>query len=141
MVGFSDDDLLLAPSLVALQEMVKITKGYCDLHGLSFSTDPNPSKSKTKCISWLNKKRNLPSILLGDVTLPWVDRIKHLGNTITNGDRVLEEDMNQKKAKYINRNCEINQELHFTEMETKLLVNDLYNSSCFGSVPWDPGDP
>ena len=66
-----------------------------------------------------------------------MDRIKHLGNTITNGDRVLEEDMNQKKAKYINRNCEINQELHFSDMETKLLVNDLYNSSWFGSVLWD----
>ena len=129
LIGFSDDDILLAPSALALQEMINITKKYCDDHGPAFSTDPNPSKSKTKCISWLRWKRDLPDIFLWENCLPWVDRIKQLGNVITNGDRVLEEDMAQKKAKYINRNCELNQEFHFAGIETKLLVKDLYNCS------------
>ena len=45
--------------------------------------------------------------------------------------------MNQKKAKYISRNCELNQEFHFAALETKFLINDIYNLSWFGSPLWD----
>ena len=44
VVGFSDEDLLLAPSFTALQEMIKLTDEYCTEHGLSFSSDVNPEK-------------------------------------------------------------------------------------------------
>ena len=86
----------------------------------------------------MRKDRNLPDIFPGENRLPWVDRIKPLGNVITNKNNILEDDINQKKAKYISRSCEINQqELYFAENETLLTVNDIYNSSWFGSVLWD----
>ena len=66
VVGFSDDDLLLAPSFSALQEMIKITNSYCEVHGMVFSMDKDPDKSKTKCIGWVRKNRELSSIFLGD---------------------------------------------------------------------------
>ena len=44
--GFSDDDIFLAPSISSLQQMLKIAESYCENHGLKFSTDPIPKKSK-----------------------------------------------------------------------------------------------
>ena len=53
--GYSDDDILLAPSLSALKHMIFLAEQYFTKHGLSFSTDPDPRKSKTKCIAWLKE--------------------------------------------------------------------------------------
>ena len=132
--GYSDDDILLAPSLSALKSMISIAESYFIDHGLSFSTDPNPRKSKTKCISWLKDKITLPDIVLCGNKLPWVDKITHLGITITNKKDMVEGDMKVKKARYISRNIELNQEFHFAATETKIKVNNIYNSSWFGSV-------
>ena len=46
--GYSDDDIFLAPSVLSLQELLKTAESYCTEHGLQFSTDPDPHKSKTK---------------------------------------------------------------------------------------------
>ena len=50
--GYSDDNMLLAPTVHALQEMLKICEKYANEHNLRFSTDPNPVKCKTKCIAF-----------------------------------------------------------------------------------------
>ena len=44
--GYSDDDLLLSPTLSGLQSMITITEEYCNSHGLKFSTDKDPKKVK-----------------------------------------------------------------------------------------------
>ena len=80
--GYSGDDIFLAPSVLFLQELLKTAECYCNDHWLQFSTNQDPQKSKTKCIAWLKVDRQLPSLLLCWNTLPWVDKIKHLGNTI-----------------------------------------------------------
>ena len=51
MFGYSDDNWVLAPSIDALREMMKTVEDYCNEHNLKFSTDPNPTKCKTKCIT------------------------------------------------------------------------------------------
>ena len=66
--------------------------------------------------------------------LPWVDKIVHLGMTVTNKSEILEVDMNIKKARYVSRNIELNQEFHFSSSGTKIKINKVYNSSWFGSV-------
>ena len=139
--GYSDDDLLLAPTISALKGMLQISENYCNNHGLKFSTDPDPRKSKTKCIAWLRKPRPLPSLVLCGNQLPWVDRVIHLGVTLTNDSNPTEVDMDIKKARYIAKNIEINQEFHFSSSETKLRINDIYNSSWFGSVIYDLFSP
>ena len=48
--GYADDIILLAPSRTAMQRMLKVCERYATSHNLCFSTDPVPSKSKTKCI-------------------------------------------------------------------------------------------
>ena len=42
-----------------------------------------------------------------------------------------------KNGRFVSRNIELNQEFHFAAEETKLTVNDIYNSSWYGSVLWD----
>ena len=68
--GYSDDDILLAPSISALQGMLNISESYADSHGLKFSTDRDPRKSKTKCISWMHSPRPLPKMRLCGNLLP-----------------------------------------------------------------------
>ena len=137
IAGYSDDDIMLAPSISALQGMLKIAEEYAVQHGLKFSTDPNPKKSKTKCISFLLNPRPLPKLRLCENLLPWVDSVIHLGNTITNDANLLEHDMSIKKARYISKNIELNQEFHFAASQTKMYVNNVYNNSWFGNVIWD----
>ena len=74
-------------------------------------------------MAFLKKPRLLPVIFLGQVALPWVDQCKHLGNTIKNTIDGGQEDMRVKRAQYISKNIEINQELHFAAAATKLQVN------------------
>ena len=128
--GYSDDDILLAPSLSALDTMLRIAQDFNINNALKFSTDLDPKKSKTKCIAWLKKSRELPKLSLCGNLLPWVDRVIHLGCTLTNKSNMLEDDMNSKKARYISRNIELNQELHFAAPESRLVGNEIYNSSC-----------
>ena len=45
--------------------------------------------------------------------------------------------MKVKNSKFVSRNIELNQEFHFAAEETKLTVNEIYNSSWYGSVLWD----
>ena len=114
--------------------MIKLAEIYFTNHGLSFSTDTDPQKSKTKCIAWLKEERTLPNLVLCGNQLPWVDQITHLGISLTNQKNILASDMNVKKARYISKNIELNQEFHFAAPETRLKVNEIYNSSWFGSV-------
>jgi hypothetical protein len=60
-----------------------ITEDFSTSHGLQFSTDVNPAKSKTKCIAWLQELRPLARLILSGNELPWVDSLKHLGITIS----------------------------------------------------------
>ena len=49
-VGFCDDILLLAPTRDGMQLMLDTCQAFAVKYNLRFSTDPNPEKSKTKCI-------------------------------------------------------------------------------------------
>ena len=92
---------------------------YAGTHNLKFSTDPDPVKCKTKLMGFLKKQRELPSLMLCGNPLPWVDRLKHLGNTISNVLDGNQLDIKIKAAKYIDKNNSINQELYFAHPSTK----------------------
>ena len=49
----------------------------------------------------------------------------------------MEKDMSIKKARYVAKNIELNQEFYFASSETKMTINNIYNSSWFGSVMYD----
>ena len=55
LVGYADDLLLICPSREGLQDMLDIANTYVSEHSsISFSTDVNPNKSKTKVVGLSN---------------------------------------------------------------------------------------
>jgi hypothetical protein len=134
--GYSDDNWLLAPSLGALQDMLKTCEEYASVHNLKFSTDTNPEKCKTKLMAFLKKPRILPSLELCGNPLPWVDKIKHLGNTISNVMDGNQMDCKVKTAKYIDKNNTLCQEFFFAHPQSKVAINNIYNSHFTGCQLW-----
>ena len=128
-----------APSLSALQDMLNTCAEYAASHNLRFSTDPNPKKCKTKLMAFLKKPRNLPELFLCGNPLPWVDQLKHLGNTISNTMNGNQLDIKIKRAKYIDKNNSLLQEFHFAHPQTKVKVNNIFNNHFTGSQLWKFG--
>ena len=141
MFGYSDDNWVLAPSLDGLREMMKTIEDYCNLHNLRFSTDPNPRKCKTKCVAFLKKERDLPSIYLCGNPLPWVKEGIHLGNNFENQYNGMARDIKIKRVQYIDKNCELQQEFMFSHPSTRLQTNSIFNSHFTGSPVWDLFSP
>ena len=96
-----------------LQDMLSTCKEYAASQNLTFSTDQNPDKCKTKLMAFLDKPRDLPSLKLWDTYLSWVDKIKHLGNTISNTLDGSQLDMRVKTAKCVDKRNTICQEFYF----------------------------
>lgn len=138
ILGYADDLFLLCPTLDGLQHMLRICERYAKEHNLSFSTDPNPQKSKTKCLAFLLKDRALTCLNLCNNDLPWVSSAKHLGTKLENRlNNILAQDIKEKRAQYIQRNNELCQEFAFAHWSTKVKINNIYNTHFTGSVLWD----
>jgi hypothetical protein len=50
--------------------MLSICERYAAIHGLRFSTDPDPRKSKTKCLAFLKKEQIVKPVVLCGNELP-----------------------------------------------------------------------
>ena len=137
--GYADDLLLLSPSRAGLQEQLYIAEKYAKQQNISFSTNIDPKKSKTKGIIFSKNdiKHDIANVILNGNPLPWVTSAKYLGNKLTNRINGMLEDIKEKRARYIERNCELNQDFPFAHPELKCKMNQIYNSSFSGSVLWD----
>ena len=61
----------------------------------------------------------------------------HLGKTIENKIDGMKQDTRIKRAMYIQRNVELEQEFHFAHPSTKFHLNSVYNSHFSGSSLWN----
>ena len=129
----------MAPSIFALQKMIVICEEFALSHNLKFSTDPDPNKCKTKCSAFTRKAHGgaRPDIRLGGNTLPWVNKFKHLGHTLTTDSDITGQDILIKRAEFINKSMELSQEFYFASSRTKFRINGIYNSHFFGSPIWN----
>ena len=95
LMGYSDDidNWLLAPSRDALQEIPVTCEEYAEEHKLIFSTDPNPTKCKTKCIAFLKTEREMAPLKLCGDPLPWIENAKHLGIFFQNKIKGMRQDI------------------------------------------------
>ena len=142
IAGYSDDNLLMAPSLDALQDMLATCEEYAVSHNLKFSTDPIPRKSKTRCLAFQRKARTPDRRMkLCDNFLPWENSGKHIGNKIITDNDITRQDVKEKRAKYIGKNNEIIQEFYFAHPKTKVRINSIWNSHFSGSVLWNLFSP
>ena len=137
ILGYADDLLLLAPSRDALQEMIQNCEEHTRSLNISFSTHENPKKCKTKCMTFLDKEREVRNITLDGKDLPWVKSAKHLGCRMTNTSGALTKDIMEKRAIFINRVNELNQEFYFAHPLTKVRINNVFNSYFYGSPLWN----
>ncbi len=137
ILGYADDLLLLSPTLDGLQEMVKTCEDFANTHTLTFSTHPDANKCKTKCLAFLKKERPLKNILLCGNELPWVKTVKHLGCKISSNIQGLHDDLMEKRAIYINRVNELLQEFYYADPLTRVKINNIFNTSFYGSQLWD----
>ena len=137
--GYADDLFFLCPSRKGLQEMLNISEKYVTEHSISFSTNTDPTKSKTKGMIFSRRplKFDPEPLLLNGNPLPWVKKAKYLGNVITDSPDGLKKDAQCKRAQYIERNIEIIQEFPFAHPALRCKINRIYNSSFPGSVLYD----
>ena len=113
VVGYADDLLLMAPSRSAMETMLSICESYAGDNNLEFSTDPNPEKSKSKCIFMCGHlKTAKPANRLYGVDLPWVNTATHLGNELS-WECTMDEDMKCKRGSFIGRSTEVREMFGF----------------------------
>ena len=119
--------------------MVNICAGFAESRNLKFSTNPDPKKSKTKCLIFSKQARArqdvLPVLLNGD-PLPWVENAKHLGNKLQ-CDNSMKQDMAMKKGKFIGKVNSLAQEFHYATPDVFLTILNIYCASFHGSGLWD----
>ena len=84
-LGFCDDLILLAPTRDGMQVMLDTCQRFATRFNLQFSTDPNPEKSKSKCIFVCGRKqaKQKPvNLVLDGKQLPGVESAVHLGHVL-----------------------------------------------------------
>jgi hypothetical protein len=116
--------------------MLETCENYAQRHNLEYSTDPNPSKSKSKCIYFSGKARNvqLPDPLqLNGEDLPWVATAEHLGHTL-HQDCTMDQDARVKRAKFIDKTCELREIFDFAHPEQVIKAAQVYASDAYGSM-------
>ena len=136
---FADDIMLLSASLSGLQTLVDLCQEFASEKNLKFGTDPDPEKSKTKCIVFSKCKKdrvNVPAVMLNGDALPWVSQVKHLGNVLQS-DNSMSIDVLQKRGKYIGKVNSLLQEFHFTKPAILTKLINIYATSFYGSGTWD----
>ena len=138
-LGYADDILLLSGSRGGLQSMVNLCDRFTRRKNLKFSTNPDPDKSKTKCMIFSKKPRNLTGvapIMLNEDPLPWVKQLKHLGN-ILQCDNSMKIDCAVKRGKFIGKVNSLLQEFHYVDPSVKIKIYNIFATSFYGSGLWD----
>ena len=89
-----------------------------------FSTDPDPSKSKTVCIAFnCPNKKSIANITLGEDSLPWKEFSKHIGNYLHEN-----KDVKIKRAEFIQIRMSQNIEFECLAIESQIKLLNIYNS-------------
>ena len=112
--GYADDLILLAPSRTAMKKMLSVCESYAEEFNLQFSTDPLPSKSKTKCLYFcghMDPVYPAPLQLCGR-DLPWVEHATHLGHELHQMCN-MEYDTKVKRAQFVENSVKLQESFGF----------------------------
>ena len=136
--GYADDLILLAPSKTAMVRMLSVCEKYAEEHNLLFSTDPNPTKSKSKCLYMCGHQDPvypLPLQLCG-ADLPWVEHALHLGHEL-HQNCTMEYDANIKRAQFIETAMDIQETFKFGRPQEINKAVQVYAGHWYGAMLWD----
>ena len=138
-LGYCDDILLISPNRRGMEIMLKCCENFAERNNLIFSTNPDPKKSKTKCVFMKGKSKNLPmpaNLQLYGVDLPWVDTATHLGHELTS-EANMDTDARIKRGIFISRSTEVRETFYFAHPFNILSAVLLYCCDYYGSMLWD----
>ena len=102
---YADDLIILAPYREVLQRMLDICEAYAVDHNLTFSTDPVPARSKTKCIYFCGRPGHVrypQPVQLGGKDQPWMESADHLGHCVSQVTN-MEKDCQRARAIFIRK--------------------------------------
>ena len=138
--AYADDLLCLAPTRLVLQKMMEVCEQYGREHNLVFSTDPVPSKSKTKGIFFCGEKTRArvkypDKVLLNGEELPWEVTGEHLGHTL-HQDGTMEQDARVRRARYIDRSVDIRENMQFAGSGMVMKAHDIHCCDAYGAMLW-----
>ena len=139
IVVYADDIFLLSPSREGLQTMMNFCQKFAASRNLTFSTNVDIKKSKTKCIVFSRRKvqtENIVPIYLNNTPLPYVDKLLHLGNMIQS-DNSMKNDISIKRARFIGKANSLNQEFYYSSPEVRCKLLELYCCSYYSSSIWN----
>ena len=113
-------------------------------HKIEISTNPDISKTKTKCLyfSYFKDKKTPSPILLDDKPLPWVNSWLHLGNELNTSDlskpfhSSMNHDLDNKRRKFIGKVHSLRQEFGFLCPSMMFDILSIYATSFYGSNLW-----
>ena len=106
---------------------------------MQFSTDPVPSKSKSKCLFMCGKSTNVKypaKLQLNGKDLPWVPTATHLGHELHQNCN-MDHDIRIKRAQFINESIEIRDTFSFAQPEQVLQAIKVYCGHYYGSMLWE----
>ena len=138
-LGYADDILLLLPSRMAALLSLDVCEQWGREYSITFSTDEDPKKSKTKVMLVEGSRKMTtspqPLTLYGRV-LPFVDTIDHLGHTLSS-DGTMEKETKGKKARLLHSVMATKEEFYFAHPREILRAIKVYAGSLYGSPTWD----
>ena len=138
---YADDVVLIAPCRQAMQLMLDTVERFARVHNITFSTDLDPRKSKSKCIYMTGKRHNLrkpPPLMLCGNNLPWVERASHLGHELHESG-TMDQDAVIKRAQFVEKSVEIRTLFDWASPPDILSALKIYCSSFYGCMLWDLG--
>ena len=137
---YCDDLLLMAPNRQAMVLMLRECEKFAEESNITFSTDPNPQKSKSKLIFMCGSKSNMSKpeqISLCGSPLPWVASASHLGHTLHESG-LMDSDIQEKKAQFISQSLNVRETFKFASPVEVLGALNTYCSAYYGCLAgWD----
>ena len=139
IIGYADDLCLIARGRGSLQRMIDILSEYAIRVNITFSTNKNLEKSKTKCMVHFGDKHkhHLVSLKLNSNALPFTEKYKYLGTSISNVREILCNDMNVKRGIYINKSYQLRQEFGWMGCEAMIKIQKVFNNSIYAANLYD----
>ena len=136
---YCDDIIVASASRLGLQSMVTVCETFASTNNMKFSTNVNPVKSKTKCIIFTKNpanKEGVDKIVLNGDLLPWVEKVKHVGN-ILECDNSFTHDCQIKRGQFIGKIHSLNQEFYCATSNVKTTLYSIFTLSFYGSSLWN----
>ena len=139
VMAYADDLILLAPNRAAAEQMLQLCQTWAEENNVHFSTDVDPSKSKSKAIFMCGQRSQLPKpspLVLCGKLLPWVETASHLGHELHQSGN-MDYDAKVKRGQYISTSLEIREMFSFASPIEILRAVKVYAGSFYGSNLWE----